>query len=231
MCFRAVQMAGAAAAVFIGWQAPTESVTIPLHNVTPARMVRILRQATISGTGSAVIHAIPFGTKAIVPSKDDIGLRVRGTATAVAALREVIRLLDVKQREVDIELRLVRQRYMSDGSSASEVLVAHRIRCTNNEQVDLSTESGDLRLAITLTPRINGDDTVTLLGGGSMGSEEVPNCPVTIHRRLSSNDRRALAGMTDSTNNSVQQHVREGLGITNPGACIVYYLEAIISRP
>jgi hypothetical protein len=106
----------------------------------------------MGGYGPAI--AVPDGIYAILGIRADNALLVRGTPDAIDELKEIIRSIDVPQREIQVRI--------SAGRLAAEG------RALNNAALQLSDVSGSDSMAAVITPRLNGDGTIELTIGGTL---------------------------------------------------------------
>ena len=144
---------------------------IALRFVIATKVVDYLKTNTSSryvGEGRPNVEEplLPPGIASVLPNKRDNSLTLRGTAEAVARLKETIRLLDIQPREVTIKLRLVRVPLTpSDEEEAtprSEEVIGAPILVTLNNQTGRVAVRGRGGYEVEITPRINGDNSVTL---------------------------------------------------------------------
>lgn len=122
------------------------SVTAFRLKEAPAEMIaRVVRQ---SGVADVEVAATPDG-KVLFAS---------GSAEAVKRVGEIVKGWDRPMPIIDVTITA--SRVTPDGVSA--VVGAPHLRTLNNQEASIKLAQTGEEISITVTPRLNGDDTITL---------------------------------------------------------------------
>jgi hypothetical protein len=142
---------------------------------------------------------LPAGLTAIAPDNARRTLTVAGTPQAIEQVKEMVRLLDVAPRPVELRVKVLpldeadlRRLGLDDTAAVSPLderkaalveraaapLVETRMSCSNNQPLRVFWSSGGpapagegaAREGVTIVPRVNGDRTITLFVVGARGS-------------------------------------------------------------
>jgi hypothetical protein len=122
-------------------------------------------------TASMPPITVPAGIQSIIGVSGSNSLVVRGTREAIQELKDLIRLMDVPQRQVRIRL--------SAGKLTAEG------QTVNNAPLLLAAVSGADRMDAVLTPRVNSDNTIEVTLEGTLTVNGTPR-PVASRVRLAS---------------------------------------------
>jgi type II secretory pathway component GspD/PulD (secretin) len=111
-------------------------------------------------------NLVPDGIEAILGYRSDNSLIVRGTSEATAALRRLINLLDVPAKQVRVRLTVGHLTSEGQGTNGGTLQLSDA----------LSNAADGGRLSVAVTPRINGDGSISLDLSGSVtiGGETHP---------------------------------------------------------
>lgn len=206
--------------------APIRTERIPLRFVRPSEMIAALRAAP---------NGLPAGTANLTPNDRDNTLSVRGSDVAIARVKELAALLDVAPRTVLVKLRLVRVWFVDDGKMQEDTLSAPVITTTNNRPAAISV-SGRGGYAVALTPRVNGDGSITLTAtlrlSAPVGGAAYRDLTATRTRRVEAGKTERVVGVTDSRDAAIQETVRLGALPEKwaPNSFYGYYVEATPSE-
>jgi hypothetical protein len=175
----------------------TVSETIRFEYVTPSEALKSVSEGGGS-TSSTSEAALPQGMKEITPNDGEKTLVLSGTPSAVAEMKTLLRLFDVKPRLVKVRTRLIEVQTSKDFSQRESVVQSFVFTRNNNlttkKVFDLG-ESQDIQLV--MTPHINGDDSISLA------------MEITLHKQ---------SNPTMTTGRQrVQQSINTDLRITRPG--------------
>ena len=103
---------------------------------------------------------IPKGLTLLVPSDVESSLTVAGTPESISDLKTLLRLLDVQAKEVTAKVRLIRR--TSESKEVLELAQFSLATTNNNPSENPLFVEGKSR-SLTLTPHINGDNTISWL--------------------------------------------------------------------
>ena len=210
----------------------TRTENIPLKYVIPTEMVVQLRATEEQ---QAELHLLE-GIFALTPDNTANSLKVTGKPEAIANLKKVILLFDVKPRQVLIKLRLVRVLMGADGPGKEEVLQQPVISTMNNRPAIMRLiQSNTDQFSVRVVPRINGDNSVSLSVASSLTLPGKNNRAKSLNaetvRRIEENKDVRLYGFSDSPNPQVQEALRQGKLADLPGATYTaYFIDATASE-
>ena len=220
---------GARARLITGQQAaaaPVRTERIALRFVRPSEIVAALK---------AVPTGLPTGTAGLTPEDRDNTLSVRGTESAIARVKELVALLDVAPRIVQVKMRLIRIWFVDDGKMQEDVLGKPVITARSNQPAVISV-SGRGGYTVALTPRVNGDGTITLTTtlrfSAPVGGAAYRELTATRTRRFDAGKTERVVGVTDSPNAGIQETIRLGALPEKwaPASFYAYYVEATASE-
>jgi hypothetical protein len=160
---------------------------------------------------------------------------VRGSDAAIAAVKKRVALLDVAPRTVLVKLRLVRIWFVDDGKMQEDTLGAPLITARSNQPAAVSV-SGRGGYAVALTPRVDGDGSITLTTtlrlDVPVGGTTYRNLTATRTRRLEAGKTERVVGVTDSGDAAIQETIRLGALPEKwaPNSFYGYYVEATASE-
>jgi hypothetical protein len=126
------------------------------------------------GSGALVTGAglmVPPGIETIVAVRTDNSLLVKGTPQDIAQLKNIIRLLDVPQRQVRVRL--------STGALSAQG------QTTTGSTLQLSDSATGTRLLATAIPRVNGDGTLDVIVDGTLTARGASH-PISSRVRVAS---------------------------------------------
>jgi hypothetical protein len=198
-----------------------------LRFVSPSEVVAALK--------AAAPNSLPTGAADLTPNDRDNTLSVRGSDTAIAKVKELVALLDVAPRTVLVKLRLVRIWFVDDGKMQEYTLGAPLITARSNQPAAVSV-SGRGGYAVALTPRVNGDGSITLTTtlrlDVPVGGTTYRNLAATRTRRLDAGKTERVVGVTDSGDAAIQETIRLGALPEKwaPNSFYGYYVEATASE-
>lgn len=133
-----------------------EPVKLPLTQMRPTELMQIL-----AGMNDSIL--ISGSIQTISPNDDKRYLLVEGTPEGVNRLREIIRLLDVSQKTLKLEARILLQNPTEGASKPMPAKVATAImEIENNRLSDVVLVGQGRVFRFQMTPHMNGDGTVTL---------------------------------------------------------------------
>ncbi len=207
--------------------APVRTERIALRFVSPSEVVAALK-ASAAG-------ALPPGAVELTPDDRDNTLSVRGSDAAIAKVKELVALLDVPARTVRVKLRVVRAWFVDDGKMQEDTLGTPVITTINNRTAAVSV-SGRGGYTVALTPRVNGDDSITLTTtlrlSVPVGGTTFRNLTATRTRRVEAGKAERVVGVTDSRDAAIQETVRLGALPEKwaPASFYAYYVEATASE-
>ena len=174
--------------------------TVRLQHIKAADFISLLRENSLL-TGKPDQNGMSLSEANIVSLKTDTKdnqLVFRGTASEIAALKQIVRLLDVEPRLVRIQARLIETNFDAQGKLAQRVQRVTPITLKNNAPTPLSFPGFPVTINAQMTPHINGDSsismTVTLQANRSSRYEpgKVEFAGVTTTRYLASQDKALL---------------------------------------
>ncbi|WP_394796033.1 hypothetical protein [Armatimonas sp.] len=137
-----------------------ETRIFKLKHIPPVAFVTILGDPTYNFQQPAMWDAkakqqtrtlLPSGLESLSPDNLKQELAAQGDPKALDELRELIRLLDTKARDVTLTLSV-------DSSTAT-------VQATNNNSARLTVVSQGKLYSLDVTPHINGDGSVSLFVG------------------------------------------------------------------
>jgi hypothetical protein len=184
---------------------------------------------------NAAVPLPPGGAADLTPDDRDNTLLLRGSEAAIAATKERVALLDVAPRTVLVKLRLVRIWFVDDGKMQEDTLGAPLITARSNQPAAVSV-SGRGGYAVALTPRVNGDGSITLTTtlrlDVPVGGTTYRNLAATRTRRLDAGKTERVVGVTDSGDAAIQETIRLGALPEKwaPNSFYGYYVEATASE-
>lgn len=211
-----------------------KSVTekVPLRFVKPSQVVQFLTQppaATISnGSTTRTVPTgeeppLPPGVERLTPNDRAMTLTVRGTNQAVSQVKEMVRLLDVQPRTAGLQVRVVRVQVSADGKVQELPGIPLAVQAVNNTPSTALVTAERNRFQVVVTPRINGDDSVSLqMQLNLLGLNNKVVASANRLRRVKPGESVRLVGVTTETR--VQEAVREGEVPTNLGVAFTAYL-------
>lgn len=182
---------------------PLVTKAIPMKFVKPSEFVGtittpklLLNADNKSPAAQGPLALLPPSIVQLSPDDAAMTLRVRGTAKDIAELRSIIGLLDVRPRAVRLQMRLLRIHFRGeDEAPVVEELATMTTRAINNAPATL-TAVGERRVfRMRVQPRINGDDSVTVLLAMQSpdADESVPEkAPPWTYRRVDDGARALL---------------------------------------
>lgn len=199
---------------------------LALRFIKPSTVIQMLAQPPSVSTSGEVSAApngapqpttpkslLPSGITQILPNDRDNTLLVRGTAEAIRDFKETIRLLDVAPRQVKIGVRVVRVQFFEDGKTQEQELGTGTVVAASNRSATLSV-GGRTGYSLSLQPRINGDDSVTITGEFNVLSQIERNRyyqnATRNTRRVADGETRRLLGVSDSKDESIRVAVAQG---------------------
>ena len=203
--------------------APVRTERIALRFVRPSEIVAALRAV------------LPTGTAGLTPEDRDNTLSVRGTESGIARVKELVALLDVAPRIVQVKMRLVRIWFVDDGKMQEDVLGKPVITARSNQPAVISV-SGRGGYTVALTPRVNDDGAITLTTtlrfSAPVGGAAYRDLTATRTRRLEAGKTERVVGVTDSRDAGIQETVRLGALPERwaPASFYAYYVEATASE-
>ena len=103
-------------------------------------------------------NLVPAGIGAILGERSDNSLIVRGQPTDTAELRRLIALLDIPAKQVRVRLTVGHLTAEGQGTNGGTIQLS--------DALPRATEGG--RLSVAVTPRINGDGSISLDLSGSV---------------------------------------------------------------
>jgi hypothetical protein len=200
--------------------------------VRASDLVRLLETAAPPRQASV----LPRGVERVIPDDRAMTLTVRGTAKAVAEVKQMIGLLDVTPRETLVKLRVVRVRFAPGGGREEETLGTPVVSTLNNKTARVAVSGGLQDWSVEVTPHINGDGSISLLAKLNLSRiASSPREALTTgeqYRRVPAGKTARLAPITDSADPRVQEFTRKNLVLDDldrfkpPSALTLYYLEA-----
>ena len=114
-----------------------------------------------------IASLVPIGITSLSPDDTKNSLTITGTPEAVRQIEEIVRLLDVKPREVRLQVRILRAPIMANIAPEAE-LPESRVVATadavvrNNAPLNLHAVGEGQLFRVFVTPHINGDRSITL---------------------------------------------------------------------
>jgi hypothetical protein len=160
---------------------PPVLAAVPLKRALPSEIARLLLSPAgfvTEGDGPPAYapNGTPLPSAALLPpgvvnlAPDDAArvLRVQGTPAGLAALRDLVRLLDVPRAPVRLRVRLVREKELHDDVSGVsggfiQSLATAQATTSNGVPVPVTLRTPSVGDVIAIVrPRINGDDSITL---------------------------------------------------------------------
>lgn len=239
------------------------SDTIRLRWAKPSTVVRMMTDPALSRLEFVYVPAtsgtirrprtlcltLPgSGEVQIVPDERARTLRVRGDADAVAQVRQMVALMDVRPRQVRIRLRLARVLPGRVGGAREQTLGAPTITAQNNQPATVALRGRNgADYTVVITPRINSDGSITLLTELSRlsprsvttpmrmvtvtgGRRILPNKPTRLTVLLDNDqDRRSLASRRPGSSNRTASDGADAPatnGLALPDTLPACYLEA-----
>jgi hypothetical protein len=159
--------------------APTSvTAAVPLRRASRSEIARLLLSpAGFVTEGDGLVAFSPNGTPlpsaALLPpgivslAPDDAArvLRVQGTPAGVAALRDMVRLLDVPRAPVRLRVRLLREQELSAHGGFIQALATAQATTGNGVPVPITLRTNARsfgNVIAMVSPRINGDGSITL---------------------------------------------------------------------
>ena len=141
-----------------------------VHAVLP---IKHAPTASVERTLSAIVGsetpAHPSDLR--VPGLEYVALDARkaailavGSPEAVAELREIVALIDVPLAQIEVSCRIIKSSRDPDGRLLQTLESEPRIMTQNNMEASVSVGSERATLTAVITPRLNGDNTLTLAG-------------------------------------------------------------------
>lgn len=175
---------------------------------------------------------LPPGVEGLVPDDDRNTLTVRGSASAVADVKRLLRALDVPPRQITLNIRLLSYRFTEQGAAEEPRTLQSPIVSTLH-RVPASLSVGDAKkgMKIDLLPRINGDGSITvLITMAEWGSVPDRQNRVTVLRRLEPGKPTRVLGVTDASGNKLREIVGRGELAVTPANHNALYVEVSASE-
>lgn len=208
---------------FAGVTSAQQGVTekIPVNNVIAAEVVKKLK-----ADGS-----VPPAIRQISPNDKDNSVTVQGSPAAVTQVKEALRKLDVRPRQIQVNLRRVRVQVSPDGKRTEEDTPGPVMTTTNDVPATMTlTYAANPGGAVVdgwtygVLPHVESDGSVTL--SVTLRREGPHALSATATRRVPAGQTVRITGITDSQDKRVQELVRQGLVPEKSGAFRADYLEA-----
>jgi hypothetical protein len=201
--------------------APREApvhVVIPLRNVPGAVVTGAFASLTGPGGGDQRgLRVVGLDYCAVDVARSAV-LAV-GTPHAITELRKIVQLVDIAPPQIGISCRIIRSARDTDGRMRRTVESEPKITTLNNMEASVSVGSGRGTLTAVVTPRLNGDDTLTLAGelrlhrGPRIGGGGV-YCRAT--RRAPQGSEQLLAWVPDFENEDTGPFRLTGVYLESP---------------
>lgn len=157
---------------------PSVVAAVPLRRALPSEIARLLLSPAGfvtegDGPAASASDGTPLPSAALLPpgivsfAPDDIArvLRVQGTPAGIAALRDLVRLLDVPRAPVRLRVRLLREQELSAQGGFIQILATAQATTGNGVPVPVTLRTNARsfgNVIATVSPRINGDGSITL---------------------------------------------------------------------
>jgi hypothetical protein len=169
---------------------------------------------------------IPEGIDSIVALPADNSLLVQGTEDAVTELASTVRFIDVAPASVRLDAQVLRFDFAPDGLEGYQVVSAPRILTLDRHASAIRVSGGESGVAISLTPRVNRDGSVTVTGTLTLlGPRDQPLRKATFAGIVGRERSLFVGGVTDSKDPAVIAVVRRGLLPQKPGRYTVHLLQ------
>ena len=198
---------------------------IPLKFIMPTKMMELLMGPNPAKLGEGAPRnqsLIPRGIKEVIAHDEEMTLSARGTEEAIRHLKEILRIMDIKQREVTLKLRIERITVDANQTIETAVISQPTVRTVNNETAKIAVTGSTFPFQIEVRPRINGDNSVSVVA--EFAAEEGRNRQTgKIHRRMKA-DRDGLLLATSSTgkNSSIALALEDGQQPPPVGPYVAY---------
>jgi hypothetical protein len=209
---------------------PGYRATIRLQNLTPSDFI------TQVSTSRKVVSDGIERTESLLPrdieriDTDDIAgtVTIHGSPDSVQKIQEFVGLLDVPAKRARLHARIVRYR-RADFSERGvpEVIALGSVATLNNRPASLTLFGAGRLFTARITPHINGDRSVSLVGSLSARMLSEPGTPATapaVSARTGAarinqlGDFVRLTGTTSAADPQVQEKVIAGRQALVPGA-------------
>ncbi len=152
------------------WQEETVTETIKLSFIKPSALMLSLQEPTAFPGGSVTPPQpksfVPAGITDLVSNDPSRSLTVTGTKAAIAEMKHIVRLLDVKPRQVVLKTRLLETRLEAGGRRTRTILQNSVLSARNNQSVLTAisgSESDNEEISVIFTPHINPDRSISVL--------------------------------------------------------------------
>ena len=154
-----------------------QSLTVNLRFMKPTEFVqRLLGSSSTDTTGMVYL---PNGIVRVSPDDPQKRVFVQGTPESVAKIQEIARLLDVTPQKVRLELRVLRAvvnaNLTPESAKQSEVITTVSSESASSKPVLLHALGDGQLFRLLVTPKINADNTITLVADLS----ELANLPAS----------------------------------------------------
>lgn len=170
---------------------------IPVRYAQPTDVIRLIKSADPGQTGGRTTR----GIASIVAYNLDRQIVVTGTREAVERVTQVIGLLDIAPKPVRVQLLLVRRSALPDGRLDLYVIASPVVETPSNSRITLgiADPGGTGVFEIAITPRLNGDASVSILAdlnlASSLGTMVRKR---TGNRRIAQGEQRTVTALLDS---------------------------------
>ena len=137
--------------------------TIHFRYVKPSAAAQSLREG-FSSAAPLEKFALPQGIAEIAPNDADKTMIVSGMAASVNNVKTLCHLLDVKPRQLQIQMRLIEVRGGPSSKIRETVLAVPTVLVGDSESAQVSIGAPKVQgMNLQVTPTINGDKSITLL--------------------------------------------------------------------
>ena len=171
---------------------------------------------------------VPVGITSLSPDDTRNRLTVKGTPEAIKQIENIARLLDIKPRQVRLQVRILRAPASASISLTGElpesrVVTTGEAVVRNNAPLNLNAVGDGQLFRVFVTPHINGDQTVSLSAEFSevssipSGSVATPDTMQTAAiqvknsrsgtRRVAKGTRTILASVPNQTNRAAAYYL------------------------
>lgn len=196
------------------------------------------------------IPTLPNGIIGTTPKDNDLSLTLKGTRRGVKEATALLRFLDVKPRQVQIKTRLIEIRLSEDGTKQEKLLQSPIVSTTNNVPAGVGLSFGNStrsafttsggnttsrpNTSISVTPNINGDDSISLTVKLSIqphSNEPVPSMDFTRSTRLKKQGEwHAFNPISLSSDKKINEALVAGAESAPASAYPLYRLEVSASE-
>jgi len=201
----------------------TDESLILLKHTKPQQIIPLLKRS--GGKGSPA--GLPEGIVSIAPYADKPALRVRGNAEGIDTLRGLVSLLDVEPRRVQLQVRVLRARFGSDGSRQETTITTRTSAVVSNHPLSLPIppESGRV-FSLAITPRLTDDGRVATIAKFGILWEDRINTGFERATTLSTGRTTRVTGLTNAKLQKTSEEIALGrVPARWTGAFVAYYVE------